>query len=291
MTVALTAATGQLGRLVVDALLERLGTERGLESAAVVVAVVRDPAKAADLAERGVTVRVASYEDGVAMEAALAGVDRLLLISGSDVGQRAKQHATVIDAAVAAGVGHITYTSVLGATSSTLPVAPDHRDTEAHLAVIGVPATLLRNGWYHENYVSTVDTARHTGVVLTSVHEGRVASATRADYAQAAAVVLTTPVAELDDVYELSGDVAWTQEDLAAAVTELIGSPVTVARVTPQEQTATLIQVGLDADTAAFVVAIDAATDRGDLAIRTGALARLIGHPTTSLVDGLRPLA
>jgi len=286
VTLAITAATGQLGRLVVDALLERLTAE----AAHTVVAIVRDAAKAVDLAERGVTVRVASYEDGPAMEDALAGVDRLLLISGSDVGNRAKQHATVIDAAVAAGVGHLTYTSVLGGRSSTLPVAPDHVETEAHLQTVGVPSTVLRNGWYHENYAATLATARHTGTVLTSVHAGRIASATRADYAQAAAAVLTTPMADLDDVYELSGDVAWSQEDLAAAVAELIGAPVTVTRVTPAEQTAALTQVGLDADTAGFVVAIDAATDRGDLAIQTGALARLIGHPTTSLVDGLRPL-
>lgn len=284
MTIAVTAATGQLGRLVVAALLERV-------PATEVVAVVRDAARAADLAERGVTVRVADYADGAALEDAFAGVERVLLISGSEVGQRTKQHLTVIDAAVAAGVGHLTYTSVLGGEASTLPVAPEHLDTEAHLRTVGLPSTLLRNGWYHENYATTLDTARRTGTILTSVRDGLVASASRADYALAAAVVLTTPVEQLDDVYELSGDVAWSQDDLAATVAEIVGSPVTVTRVTADEQLAALEQAGLDAGTAGFVVAVDTATERGDLAIRTGALARLIGRPTSPLADALRPLA
>jgi len=281
---AVTAATGHLGRLVVDELLAHV-------PATEVVAIARDAAKAADLAELGVTVRVADYGDGSAMEEALAGVERLLLISGSEVGQRSTQHATVIDAALAAGVAHISYTSVLGGAASILPVAPEHLDTEAHLREVGVAHKLLRNGWYHENYAASLASAAATGTVLTSVQDGLVASAPRADYARAAAVVLTTPVAELEDVYELSGDDAWPQEVLAAAVAEVIGKPVTVTRVTAAEQVAALQLAGLDEGTAGFVAAIDAAIDHGDLAIQTGQLAALIARPTGSLVDGLRPLA
>ncbi|MEO3937155.1 NmrA family NAD(P)-binding protein [Dermatophilaceae bacterium Soc4.6] len=284
MTIAVTAATGQLGRLVVDELLTRV-------PATEVVAVARDATKAADLADLGVTVRLADYDDGAAMEAALAGVDRLLLVSGSAIGQRARQHAVVVDAAIAAGVGHIAYTSLLGAGSSTIGFAPEHVATEEHLRQTGVAHTLLRNGWYHENYASTLGAAAATGTVLTSAQTGLVASASRADYARAAAVVLTTPVAELDDVYELSGDDAWPQEVLAAAVAEVIGRPVTVTRVSAQEQVAALQQAGLDEGTAGFVASVDTAIDHGDLARQTGQLAALIGRPTTSLVDGLRPLA
>ncbi len=284
MTTAVTAATGHLGRLVIDELLARV-------PATEVVAVARDATKAADLADLGVTVRIADYDDGRAMQEALAGVQRLLLISGSEPGRRSKQHATVIDAAIAAGVEHISYTSILGAESSTLALAGEHVDTEAHLREVGVAHTLLRNGWYHENYAPTLQSAGATGTVLTSVQHGLVASAPRADYARAAAVVLTTATAEVEDVYELSGDDAWPQEVLAAAVAEVIGKPVTVTRVSTQEHVAALQRAGLDEGTASFVAGIDTGTDHGDLAIQTGQLAALIGRPTGSLIDSLRPLA
>lgn len=280
-TIALTGATGQLGRLVVDALLTRV-------PASDVVAVVRDAAKASDLADRGVDVRVASYDDPSALAAAFAGVDRLLFVSGSEVGVREQQHRHVVEAAKQAGVGHVTYTSVLAAPTSSLPVAPDHVLTEQLLADSGLPHTVLRNGWYHENYLGSLDSAKATGTVLTSAGDGRIASAARADYAEAAAVVLTTPVADLAEVYELSGDEAWSQDDLAGVLSRVTGVPVSVTRVDAEAQTQALTQAGLPEGLVGFLVATDAGTARGDLALQTGDLSRLIGRPTATLEDTLR---
>ncbi|GAA1879700.1 SDR family oxidoreductase [Lapillicoccus jejuensis] len=280
-TIAITAATGQLGRLVLDALLTRV-------PASDVVAVVRDGAKAADLAERGVDVRVASYDDPAALTAAFAGVDRLLFVSGNEFGSREQQHRNVVAAAKEAGVGHVAYTSVLAAPTSTLPVAPDHVVTEQVLAESGLPHTFLRNGWYHENYLGAPEQAKATGTVLTSAGDGRVASAARADYAEAAAVVLTTPVADLPEVYELSGDEAWTQDDLAAVLSRVTGTPVTVTRVDADGQREALTAAGVPEGGVFFAVATDAGTARGDLALQTGDLSRLIGRPTATLEQTLR---
>ena len=183
MKVGVTGASGQLGRLVVQGLLDRC-------QAADVVAIVRDPAKAADLAAAGVEIRVADYNDRAALDTAVAGLDRLLLISSNEVGKRFPQHQNVIDAAKAAGVGHVIYTSAPKATTSTLILAPEHKATEEYLETSGVPYTVLRNNWYTENYAQSVRTARDTGTLVAAAGEGRVASASRADYAEAAAVVL-----------------------------------------------------------------------------------------------------
>lgn len=280
MTIAVTAATGQLGALVVDALLDRT-------SASEIVAVVRDAAKAQPLADRGVDVRIASYDDPAALATALEGVDRLLLISGNEMGQRTQQHRNVIDAAVAQGVSRLAYTSAPGADTSTLPVAPEHLATEQHLATTDLDVVLLRNGWYHENYVPSIDAARHTGSVLTSAGDGLVGSASRADYAEAAAVVLTTD-GPLEPVYELGGDVAWSQADLAATLSDVLGTPVSVAEVTPEDQRAALVAAGVPSMWADFTVATDASIRAGELEVAGGDLSTLIGRPTTPLVDTLR---
>lgn len=282
MTIAVTGATGQLGALVIDHLLDRV-------PASEVVAVVRDAGKARLHADRGVEVRVADYADRAALDSALAGVDRLLLVSGTEIGQRTKQHTTVIEAAKAAGVGFVAYTSVLKADGSPLLVAPEHVETEQALAASGLRHTLLRNGWYHENYAPSIDAARHTGTVLTSAGEGRVASAARTDYAEAAAVVLTSDAPA--SVYELSGDVAWTQEDLASALADVIGSPVDVQQVDAAAHTAALTAAGLDAGTVHFVVATDGHIAGGHLASTPGDLAGLLGRPTTPLIETLRTVA
>ncbi|MEV7395570.1 SDR family oxidoreductase [Aeromicrobium sp. NPDC092404] len=283
MTIAVTAATGHLGTLVVDALLARTTPDQ-------VVAVVRDAAKAEPLAAKGVAVRLASYDDPDALKSALAGVDQVLLISGSEVGKRVQQHRNVIDAAIVNGVERIVYTSAPQPETSTLPVVPEHLATEQYLAETGVEHVLLRNNWYHENYAQALEAARQTGSVLTSAAEGRVASAARADYAEAAAAVLTA-TGPVKPVYELSGDIAWSQDELASTLTDVLGSPVTVAQVTPEEQAAILVEAGLDEGTAGFVAAIDAATAKGDLALANGDLSALIGRPTTPLVETLRRLA
>ena len=282
MTIAVTGATGQLGRRIVAQLLERV-------PASEVVAVVRDEAKAAPLAEQGVQVRVATYTDVPALTAAFAGVDKVVLVSGNEIGQRAVQHGNVIEAAKAAGVGFIAYTSVLHADGSPLLVAPEHVETEALLADSGLSYSLLRNGWYHENYATSIDAARASGAVVTSAGDGTVASASRDDFAAAAAVVATTESPE--KVYELSGDVAWTQADLAAAIAEVIGSDVSVLAVDAAKHAEILSGAGLDEGTVHFVVATDGHIAAGHLAATPGTLSTLIGRPTTPLVETLRTLA
>lgn len=279
MTIAVTAATGQLGSLVIDSLLERV-------PATEVVAVVRDAAKAQPLADKGVTVRVANYDDSAALNQALSGVDRVLLISGSEIGKRFEQHKNVIDAAITQNASRLVYTSAPYADTSTLPVAPEHLQTEQYLATVDIEQSLLRNGWYNENYLSTLDSAGATGSVLTSAGEGRVASAARADFAEAAAVVLTSDTVE--PVYELSGDTAWTQTELAATVGDVIGKPVESAQVTPEQQAEILAGAGLDAGLIGFLVGIDASIKNGELAHTNGVLSGLIGRPTTPLADSLR---
>lgn len=282
MTIAVTAATGQLGTLVIDALLDTV-------PAGEIVAIARNAEKAAPLAAKGVDVRIASYDDRAALDAALAGVDAVLLISGSEIGHRQAQHANVIDAAKAQGVARIVYTSAPHADTSTLPMAPEHLQTEQYLASAGVEHVLLRNGWYNENYGQALATAAQTGTLLTSAGDGRIASAARKDLAEAAAVVLTAN-GPLKPVYELTGDSAWTQDELAAAMSEVLGKPVTAQHVTTEEHIAILQQFGLDEGTATFLAALDTATARGDLAPTTGELAALIGRPTTPLVESLRAL-
>ena len=280
MTIAVTAATGQLGSLVVDSLLARV-------PASEIVAVVRDAAKAQPLADRGVTVRVAAYDDAAALVTAFEGVDKVLLISGNEFGQRLAQHQNVIDAAAAQGVSLLAYTSAPAVDTSTLPVAPEHLATEQYLATSDLDVVLLRNGWYHENYLSSVDAARHTGAVLTSAGDGKVSSAARADFAEAAAVVLTTDQ-PLKPVYELGGDVAWSQAELAATLADVLGTPVTVNEVSPEEQAAALAAAGVPQMWVDFTVATDASIRNGELEVPGNELSTLIGRPTTPLAESLR---
>lgn len=281
MTIALTGATGHLGSLVVPALLARgVAPEE-------VVAVVRDAAKAKPFADLGVQVRVAAYGDGPALDAALTGVERLLLISSSEVGQRAVQHQSVIDAAKAAGVGFIAYTSLPHADTTTNPLAPEHKATEEHLAASGLPYAVLRNGWYSENYDDTVRQGVASGSFIGSAGDGLIASAARADFAEAAAVVLTTEVPS-GVVYELSGDVAWSLDDLAATISGVAGTTVAYQDLSTEEHIAALVGFGLDEGTAGFVAALDSSIARGELAATSGDLSALIGRPTTPLADSVR---
>ena len=283
MTVAVTGATGKLGALVIHELLQT--TDPGS-----IVAVVRDPAKAADLDARGVQVRQATYTDPAAMREAFTGVDTLLFISSSEAGQRVEQHRTVIDAAKAAGVGRVVYTSAPRATTSTLVLAPEHKFTEEYLTASGLPFTILRNNWYTENYLGQIETARQTGTLVAAAGEGRVASASRADYAAAAATVLTGAGHE-GQVYELGGDHAWDFNELAAALSEIVGSPVTYRSVDVPTLVGILCQAGLDEGTAGFLAQLDDDIAHGALAEVTGELSKLIGRPTTPLLDGLRNAA
>lgn len=280
MTIVITGATGQLGRLVIESLLERGIPASDLR------ALGRNADRLAVFAAQGIDTRVIDFAQPETLDAAFSGADALLLVSGSEVGQRLQQHRNAIDAAVRAGVGRVVYTSASKATDTDLVVAPEHAETERLLTASGLPVTVLRNNWYTENYLGTLDTAAATGEIVASAGEGRVASATRADYAEAAAVVLTTPGHE-GAVYELSGDTAWTFADLAEVASELLGREVVYRSVTPEEHGSILTGVGLDAGTAGFVVALDGNIRDGALAEATPTLRELIGRPTTPLADGL----
>jgi NAD(P)H dehydrogenase (quinone) len=282
MSYAVTGATGHLGGIAVRRLLAR-----GIP-AAQVVALVRDPARAADLAALGVDVRRFDYDEPTTLAPALTGVDALLLVSGSEVGRRVAQHTAVIDAAAAAGVHRLVYTSGPHADTSINPLMPEHAATEAYLAAAGLPHLVLRNGWYNENYVGALDEARATGVLLTATGEGRVASAARADYAEAAANALA---GDETGVLTLTGDVAWTYDDLAALVAQVLGREVHAEHVTVEEKVARLVAAGVPEGGAAFGAGIDAAIAAGELGDLTGDLHRLLGHPTTPLADTLRAAA
>ncbi len=282
MKIGVTGASGQLGRLVVEQLLQRC-------QAADVAAIVRDPEKAADLARAGVEIRVADYDDRASLDAAVAGLDRLLLISSNQVGRRIPQHKNVIDAAKAAGVKHVIYTSAPKATTSSLVLAPEHKATEEYLASSGLPYTVLRNNWYTENYAPSIRMAKETGALVAAAGTGRVASASRADYAEAAAVVLVGEGHE-GKVYELSGDRAWDYDELAATIAEVTGTPCSYRAVEPAEIVASMTAAGLDEGTAGFVAALDGNIAEGALATATDDLATLTGRPTTPLKETVKKL-
>jgi NAD(P)H dehydrogenase (quinone) len=251
-----------------------------------VVAAVRSPEKVADLARRGVEVRRADYDDPATLTTAVDGADRLLLISGDAVGQRLAQHERVVDAAVNAKVGTIAYTSVLHADVSPLIVTPEHKGTEDVILASGLPYTLLRNGWYFENYTAAVRTAADTGVLIGSAGEGRVAAATRADYAAAAVAVLTTDGHE-GRIYELSGDAAWTYAELAAEIARITGREVGYRDLTPDAHRTALTEAGLPEPAVAALLSFDRDIARGALADTPGDLRALAGRPTTTLAEWL----
>ena len=280
MSLVITGATGQLGRLVVESLLAR-GT-----APADIVATGRNTDKLADLAAQGVSVAELDYTKPETVSAVVKPGDTLLLVSSSEVGQRVGQHVNVITAAKEAGVARIVYTSAPAATTSELVLAPEHKATEEALVASGVPFTILHNGWYTENYAGEIEKGRENGAIVASVGDGRVSSASRKDYAEAAAVVLVGEGYE-GEVFELSGDVAWSFDDLATAIGAIVGKEVVYTRLSPEEHAAMLTSFGLDEGTVGFVVALDGNIRDGLLGVTSGDLSRLIGRPTTPLAEGL----
>jgi NAD(P)H dehydrogenase (quinone) len=271
MTIAITGATGHLGRLVVRRLSERM-------SPAGLVALVRSSARAADL---GVTAREADYDRPETLDRALAGVDTLLLISGNVPGARAAQHRNVIEAATRSGVTRIVYTSVLHADSSPLDVAVDHRATEADIKGSGLQYTILRNGWYTENYTQSILGALAMGVLLASADDARISSAARADYADGAAAVLG-PGHE-GHTYELAGDWAWTPRDLAAEISRQTGRTIPYKDLPAAEYVKVLVSAGLPESYAQAIAGWDVAAAQGALFDDSHQLSTLIGRPTTLL--------
>lgn len=280
MTILVTAATGHLGRLVIDAL-----QARGV-AASDIVAGARTPSKAADLAERGVRVVELDYTVPSSIAAALDGIDTVLLISGSEPGNRLAGHRNVIAAAEDAGVAKLVYTSAPKATAFSWPLGVDHAATEKALAESSVPSVVVRNNWYVENVVADVLRAEESGVLANAIGDGLIAYAPRADFADGAAVVLIED-GHLGEVYEFGGDLV-SQTDLAAAASTVLGRDVTYTALSNEELLAGLAAAGLDEGTAGFVASLDAGIADGVLDISDGTLSRLIGRPTTPLVDALR---
>ena len=276
---AITGSTGHLGRLVIDGLLDQMPADQ-------IVAVARDTDKASGLAERGVDVRYGDYDEPASLVSAFEGVDRLLLISASEVGKRVPQHRAVVDAAKEAGVGLIVYTSILHAPDSEIGLADEHRQTEAMLAESGIPFVLLRNGWYTENYTGSVGAAVEHGAVLGSAGDAQVSPATRADYAAAAVAVLTAddPAGE---VYELAGDESFTMTEYAAEVSRQSGAEVVYQDMPEEAYASALETMGLPQPVAHMIAQADAAARDGALYDDGRALSHLIGRPTTPLSDAV----
>ena len=272
-----TGANGQLGKNVLDALLETV-------PASAIVAGMRDPARheeaANALRQKGVEVRTADYSRPKTLASAFTGVDRLLLISSSENGRRNAQHRNVISAAKDAGVGLIAYTSILHADTSPMFLAEEHRDTEAALADAGIPFVLLRNGWYTEVHTWRLPLAFKHGVLMSTAGEGRISSAARADYAGAAATVLAGGD-HAGRTYELAGDASFTLTELVAVVAEASGKPMTYRNMPPEEFKAVMLKAGAPEIVARILSDNDAGVAKGALFDNGGALAWLIGRPTT----------
>ncbi|MDG6403446.1 SDR family oxidoreductase [Pseudomonas quasicaspiana] len=272
----ITGATGQLGRLVIEKLLASV-------PAGQIIAAVRSPEKAADLAALGVQVRHADYSQASTLDSAFKGAEKILLISSSEVGQRTAQHQTVIDAAKRANVKLLAYTSVLNADTSLLGLAEEHRQTEASLQKSGVPFVLLRNGWYTENYAAGIPAALEHGAVFGSAADGRISSAARADYADAAVAVLTSAEDQSGRVYELAGDDSYTLSDFAAEISKQAGKTVPYTDLPQADFQAALVQAGLPGFVADLLSDSDAAAAKGALFDDRRQLSALIGRPTTPL--------
>ena len=278
--IAITGATGQLGALAVEELLKTV-------KASELVAIVRNPAKADALAQKGVVVRQADYGDQAALTAALSGVEKLLLVSSSEVGQRAAQHRNVINAAKAAGVKFIAYTSLLHADKSPLGLHVEHVETEKMLADSGIPYALLRNGWYTENYLASAPAALAHGVFIGAAGDGKIASATRSDYAAAAARVISTD-GHAGKVYELAGDSAWTLSELAAELSKQSGKPVVYQNLSEADFAGALKGVGLPDVFANLMADSDIGASKGGLFDDSHTLSKLIGRPTTPLAESVK---
>ncbi len=276
MTIAITGATGQLGRLVIKQL-------KTLTDPGQLIALARSPERAADL---GIATRAADYSQPESLLAALRGVDTLLLISSSEIGQRIPQHRNVIAAARQAGVKRIVYTSLLHADTSPLSLAAEHLDTEATLAASGIAYTVLRNGWYTENHTGSLKGAVAAGALAGSAGDGRISWATRADYAEAAAAVLTTAGHD-GKTYELAGDSAFTLADLAAEVSRQTGKPIPYKNLAQADYAALLASFGLPAGLAAAIASWDVDASEDALFDDGKQLSRLIGRPTTTLATAV----
>jgi NAD(P)H dehydrogenase (quinone) len=277
--IVVTGATGHLGRLVIAGLLKKVTPSS-------IVAAARNVEKAKDIASLGVQVRYADYNQSSTWDDALKGADKVLLISSSEVGQRLKHHHVVIDAAKRAHLKQLAYTSVLRADTSPLGLAAEHKETEALIRASGIPFTLLRNGWYAENYTAGISGALAQGAVYGCAGEGRIASAARADYADAATSVIAAEN-QAERVYELAGDTAYTLAELAAEISRQSGKNIGYVNLPEAEYRNVLMKAGLPEAVAALIADSDTGVSKGALYDDGHQLSKLIGRPTTSLVTAV----
>jgi len=279
--IAVTGATGQLGRLVIHELLKT-------QPANSIIAAVRSPEKAEDLADLGVVVRQADYDQPATLATAFNGAKKLLLISSSEIGKRAAQHSAVIDAANASGVTLIAYTSLLHADTSPLALAQEHVITEQKLAESGVPFVLLRNGWYTENYLASIPSALEHGAFIGAAGNGKIASAPRADYAAAAAAVMASPQDQACNVYELAGDTAYTLAELAHYLSETTGNTIQYQNLPEAEFAKVLVGAGLPEGFANILADSDAGAAKGALFDSSHQLSQLIGRNSKPMTESLK---
>lgn len=280
--IAVTGASGQLGKMVVGQLIRHVAPGE-------IVALVRNPARAQDLADQGVQVRQADYDDPDSLQSALKGVSSVLLISSSEVGKRTAQHANVINAARWNAVELIAYTSLLHAEHSPLALATEHRETEALLKSSGLNWVLLRNGWYTENFVGRMASALQHGVLIGNAGEGRISAATRADYAAAAAAVMTTKQ-NSGAIYELAGDQAFTLSEMAATLAKESHRPVVYKDLSLEDHAGALEAMGLPAHIAGILADSDAGAAKGALFAEEHHLSSLIGRATTPYQEVLKSI-
>jgi NAD(P)H dehydrogenase (quinone) len=272
--IVVTGASGQLGRLVVNGLLKKV-------AASEIALVVRTPEKVADFAALGVQVRQADYDQPETLAAAFKGADKLLLISANEVGRRVPQHRAAIEAAQQAGVGLLVYTSLLHADTSPLPLADEHKETEQLIRAAAIPFVILRNGWYSENYVASIDSALQLGAVFGSAGEGRIASAACADYAEAAVAVLTQEN-QAGRIYELAGDESYSLAEFAAEIARHSGKQIAYHNLPEADYKAALVGAGLPEGLATVLSESDVGASKGGLFDNSHQLSQLIGRPTTS---------
>jgi NAD(P)H dehydrogenase (quinone) len=278
MSIVVTGATGHLGRFVIEGLLEKVPADR-------ITAVVRSEEKAAGFAARGVKLAIADYNAPETFDGVFSAGDKVLLISGNEFDKgRVAQHKVVLDAAKAAGVALLAYTSAPGSLSAAL--ADDHRGTEAAILASGVTYALLRNGWYHENYTENLAPVLEHGAVVQAAGEGRISAASRADYAAAAVAVLTGEGHE-NKTYELGGDTAFGFAEYAAELSRQTGKEIAYNSVPGEVYEGILTGAGLPAPFAAILAGVDASIEKGELVVATGDLSRLTGRPTTPIAESI----
>lgn len=280
MKIAITGATGQLGQLVIQALLKTV-------SATQIVALVRNQSKAESFAKQGIELRHFDYDTPETLVPALTGIDKLLLISANEIGRRTPQHKAVIEAAKQANVPYIAYTSLLHADTSPLGLAQEHRETEVLIQASGLNYTFLRNNWYSDNYLTGIAQIVESGVVYGASQDGKISSASRADYAEATAKVLSSTGHD-HKIYELAGSESFTKADLAQFISLASGKDVIYQNLTAEELSQGLTQAGLPAELVHVIVDADIQTAKGAMFSDSQELENLIGHPSTTILAQIR---